>query len=86
MYNKSRTALPAAIAFDPAVSPMNPGNSISRCYRLPRWSQVKRHIAEWRIRACSRNELAILSDRTLRDIGLSRSDAMFEASKPFWMA
>lgn len=88
MFNKTRTALPAAIAFNPAVSAMkmNLSNSISHRYRLPRWSQVKHHIAEWRTRARSRNELMNLSDRTLRDIGVSRSDAMFEASKPFWMA
>jgi uncharacterized protein YjiS (DUF1127 family) len=34
----------------------------------------------------SRHELEGLSDVTLRDIGLSRGQADFEASKPFWMA
>jgi uncharacterized protein YjiS (DUF1127 family) len=29
--------------------------------------------------------LASLSDVMLHDIGLSRADAEFEASKPFWM-
>jgi uncharacterized protein YjiS (DUF1127 family) len=54
--------------------------------RLSRWTRVTRLIAEWRIRARSRNELMNLSDRTLLDIGVSRYDAEFEASKPFWMA
>jgi len=51
-----------------------------------RWNQVKQSINEWRHRSQSRSELNNLSDRTLRDIGLSRCDASFEASKPFWMA
>lgn len=51
-----------------------------------RWNQIKQSLAEWRHRSQSRNELKNLSDRTLRDIGLSRCDASSEASKPFWMA
>ena len=51
-----------------------------------RWSQVKQGLAEWRRRAYSRGELMNLSDSSLRDIGLSRCSADFEASKPFWMA
>ena len=54
--------------------------------RVSRWSQVKRSLAEWRSRARSRNELMGLNDRVLRDIGVSRCAADFEASKPFWMA
>jgi len=30
--------------------------------------------------------LAAMSDRSLRDIGLTRYDADWEASKPFWRA
>jgi uncharacterized protein YjiS (DUF1127 family) len=40
----------------------------------------------WLHRANSRNELRNFSDRDLRDIGLSRSEAMREAVRPFWMA
>jgi len=54
--------------------------------RALRWSQVKRHLSEWRQFARSRNELMSLSDRALADIGISRSTARFEASKSFWMA
>jgi uncharacterized protein YjiS (DUF1127 family) len=39
----------------------------------------------WLHRAYSRNELRTLSDRDLRDIGLSRIDARHEHAKPFWM-
>ena len=58
----------------------------SRSRRVLRWSQVKHGIAEWRHRARSRKELMNLSDADLRDIGVSRCSARFEASKPFWMA
>jgi uncharacterized protein YjiS (DUF1127 family) len=47
---------------------------------------VKRYFAEWRLRAASRSELINLNDRLLRDIGVSRYEAVSEASKPFWMA
>jgi uncharacterized protein YjiS (DUF1127 family) len=49
-------------------------------------SDLSRHFAEWRGRARSRKELMTLSDECLRDIGLLRTDAGFESSKPFWMA
>ena len=53
---------------------------------VSRWSQVRQGLAEWRRRAHSRRELMNLSDADLRDIGLTRCSAQFEASKPFWMA
>jgi uncharacterized protein YjiS (DUF1127 family) len=43
-------------------------------------------IGEWVHRAESRRELAALSDLALRDIGITRVDAIGEASKPFWRA
>ncbi|MGO9329634.1 MAG: DUF1127 domain-containing protein [Steroidobacteraceae bacterium] len=51
-----------------------------------RWNQVKQRFVEWRHRARSRDELMGLSDRCLQDIGMSRCNSVFEASKPFWMA
>lgn len=41
-------------------------------------------LAEWRRRSRERAELASLDERTLRDIGLTRSDAEFLSNKPFW--
>jgi uncharacterized protein YjiS (DUF1127 family) len=38
----------------------------------------------WRVRSYDRDELAKLDDRQLRDIGLTRYDALQEARKPFW--
>src|SRR5262249_1572229 len=53
---------------------------------LARWLRMKRVVAAWRHRTRTRHELANLSDRQLRDIGLSRFGASFESSKPFWRA
>ncbi len=41
-------------------------------------------LREWRRRARNRAELAMLDERMLRDIGVTRADVWFEASKPFW--
>jgi uncharacterized protein YjiS (DUF1127 family) len=41
-------------------------------------------IAEWRNRARSRRDLMELNDRDLWDMHLTRCDALYEASKPFW--
>ena len=43
-------------------------------------------LRKWQERARGRRDLAALSDRSLRDIGLSRSDALREIRKPFWRA
>lgn len=45
---------------------------------------VWRTLQSWRERARGRRELARLSDRALKDIALSRADALREAEKPFW--
>ena len=41
-------------------------------------------IGLWRRRARSRQQLCELNDHLLKDIGLSREAARFEAAKPFW--
>jgi uncharacterized protein YjiS (DUF1127 family) len=41
-------------------------------------------LREWRRRAHGRRELAGLSDLMLHDIGITRGDAEYLASKPFW--
>ena len=38
----------------------------------------------WRQRLRERDQLARLDDRMLSDIGLTRGDAEYLASKPFW--
>jgi uncharacterized protein YjiS (DUF1127 family) len=41
-------------------------------------------LREWRRRLRDRRVLGAMSDRSLRDIGLTRYDADWEASKPLW--
>jgi len=53
---------------------------------VSRWTQLKQTVAEWRRRVRSRSELANLDESDLKDSGISRSMADFEASKPFWIA
>ncbi|HWI27166.1 MAG TPA: DUF1127 domain-containing protein [Stellaceae bacterium] len=40
----------------------------------------------WRRRIQGRADLALLDERSLRDIGVSPAQARYEASKPFWRA
>jgi uncharacterized protein YjiS (DUF1127 family) len=40
----------------------------------------------WRERVRSRRELAQWTERDLHDVGISRSDIVHEAEKPFWRA
>ena len=49
-------------------------------------NQQTKRIARWLTRATFRNELTSLSDRALRDIGLSRHQLNLDARKPFWIA
>jgi uncharacterized protein YjiS (DUF1127 family) len=41
-------------------------------------------LREWRRRSRDRAALAMLDDRMLRDIGISRVDVWQEVDKPFW--
>jgi len=43
-------------------------------------------LAEWRERHEQRKTLAAMNERMLKDVGISRSDAIRESSKPFWQA
>jgi uncharacterized protein YjiS (DUF1127 family) len=45
-----------------------------------------RTVELWRRRAAMRGDLACLDDRMLKDIGMSREQALAEARKPFWRA
>jgi uncharacterized protein YjiS (DUF1127 family) len=60
--------------------------------QLPRWitrarvaaRAIRRTLAQWRERARGRGFLSRMSDRQLKDIGLTRLDANREARKFFW--
>ena len=49
-------------------------------------SQAAETLHVWRQRYRDRRELARWSARELHDIGVSSSDAIYQASKPFWRA
>jgi uncharacterized protein YjiS (DUF1127 family) len=46
--------------------------------------RIGEFVREGRTRARSRDELLRLDDRMLKDIGITRVDALYEAGKPFW--
>ena len=50
------------------------------------FAQLSETLHTWRERARQRRELAQWTDRDLHDVGLSRSDIIHEAEKPFWRA
>jgi uncharacterized protein YjiS (DUF1127 family) len=50
------------------------------------WAQVEETIHTWRERIRNRQELAQWSERDLHDVGISRSDIIYETEKPFWRA
>ena len=47
---------------------------------------LKRLLIEWYRRARSRRDIALLDERTIRDLGLTPGQLKFEATKPFWRA
>jgi uncharacterized protein YjiS (DUF1127 family) len=49
-------------------------------------SRVPGTLALWRKRARERAELATLSARDARDLGIDPGTVNYEASKPFWRA
>ena len=50
------------------------------------FAQLSETLRTWRERARQRRELAQWTERDLHDVGLSRSDIVHEAEKPFWRA
>ena len=44
----------------------------------------KNLLVEWYRRARSRRDIAMLDERTIRDLGLTPGQLEFEAAKPFW--
>ena len=60
----------------------------ARTRRLPPLTQLLYRVTllawEWENRKASRRGLRDLPDHLLRDIGVTRWDAVAEAQKPFW--
>lgn len=47
---------------------------------------ILNRLARWRERYEQRTHLASMNERMLKDVGISRADAVREARKPFWQA
>ena len=47
-------------------------------------ARLRRTVRRWRDRHDERKALAQLTDRELRDFGMSHWEAVHEATKPFW--
>ena len=50
------------------------------------FAQLSETLHLWRRRYQTRRELSQWTDRDLRDVGISWSDVVHEAEKPFWRA
>jgi uncharacterized protein YjiS (DUF1127 family) len=50
------------------------------------FQRVRDRLRTWLERDRQRRALAELSDHLLRDIGVTRAEAMREAAKPFWVS
>jgi uncharacterized protein YjiS (DUF1127 family) len=50
------------------------------------FAQLSETFHTWRQRQRDRRQLAELTPRDLHDVGLSWSDVVYEAEKPFWRA
>jgi len=50
------------------------------------WSGLSETFHVWRQRYQTRRELSQWTDRDLHDVGISWSDVVHEAEKPFWRA
>jgi len=74
---------------DPLAAPMIKGHTTAwwllRTDHGRNWTMAAiSTVALWVERGRSRRVLATLDDHQLRDIGISRADALLESAKPFW--
>ncbi len=51
---------------------------------LDRLKRLYRQLRRWWQLAEQRRQLAMLDESALKDIGLSRADALQESARPFW--
>ena len=55
-------------------------------HQRPTLAKVVDVVATWHARSAERQQLQEMDDRLLKDIGITRTDAIAEGSKPFWQA
>ena len=62
--------------------PVRHGEALAGLSDAGQW--VLDTLREWRRRSRERHQLAGLGERMLRDIGGTRTDAIYLSKKPFW--
>jgi uncharacterized protein YjiS (DUF1127 family) len=67
-------------------APRSESGGVSEPFLAHLWHQASGTMHVWRERSSTRHALAELDDAILRDIGMTRSDVLREANKPFWEA
>ncbi len=67
------------------MSTCSPGTMINH-HELGLLARLSETLHVWRDRWNQRHELSQWTDRDLHDVGLSWSDVVHEAEKPFWRA
>jgi len=68
-----------------AITPFSSEGSVQAVGNSVRsWSELWRRLELWAERRRQRRELLRLPDHVLKDIGISRAEALNEAEKPFW--
>ena len=72
MLNMNTARRVVAARIPPLHSPLQLLGTLARLFK------------EWEDRARQRRTLAEMPDHMLKDLGISRSDAQYEAEKPFW--
>ncbi len=58
--------------------------SLTNYHRTGLLTRVRETLRLWRKRIREREELSRMRDVELQDMGISRTNAMMEVSKPFW--
>ena len=66
-----------------SMAPTMASHNFGRALRH-QWHRAVGLVGVWRQRSRGRDELLGMSDRELHDIGVKRSDVLYEARKPFW--
>jgi uncharacterized protein YjiS (DUF1127 family) len=77
---------PLEVAPARAISAPDATSTVLLLRRVTRWALAAgiERLLLWHEISRQRKHLAVMDDRMLRDIGLTRADVAREAEKPFW--
>ncbi len=76
--------LPTSEGIDDHVPALSAPQSYVRRMVYQRWLRVAHHFLTCLDVARQRRQLLALDERTLKDVGISRIDALREANRDFW--